>query len=438
MDLTPKQIVDELNKYIIGQNEAKKAVAIALRNRYRRSKLPTELKEDITPKNIILKGPTGVGKTEIARRLAKIVKSPFVKVEATKFTEVGYVGRDCESMIRELVEVSVRMVKEERQKEVREKVEENVNQKLFNIIYPLKKNPDYQTTIEEEKERVRQAMMKGEYDEEEIEVDIPVAKPRGIEILAGGGEVDLGSIFSDMMPQAKKKKKVPLKIAKQVMIDDECNKLIDNESVNFEAIQRAEQEGIIFIDEIDKIAVKGNSGSNGNDVSREGVQRDILPFVEGCSVSTKYGTVKTDYILFIGAGAFHIADIQNLIPELQGRFPIRVELDNLTKEDFFKILKEPKNAIILQYKELLEVDNVVLEFTDDALEAIALLAEKENETRENLGARRLHTLIEKLLEDISFNASGDFEKTKVVINKQYVEKVFDNTLKSFDLNKYIL
>ena len=438
MNLTPKQIVDELNKYIIGQNEAKKAVAIALRNRYRRSKLPTELKEDITPKNIILKGPTGVGKTEIARRLAKIVKSPFVKVEATKFTEVGYVGRDCESMIRELVEVSVRMVKEERQKEVREKVEENVNQKLFNIIYPLKKNPDYQTTIEEEKERVRQAMMKGEYDEEEIEVDIPVAKPRGIEILAGGGEVDLGSIFSDMMPQAKKKKKVPLKIAKQVMIDDECNKLIDNESVNFEAIQRAEQEGIIFIDEIDKIAVKGNSGSNGNDVSREGVQRDILPFVEGCSVSTKYGTVKTDYILFIGAGAFHIADIQNLIPELQGRFPIRVELDNLTKEDFFKILKEPKNAIILQYKELLEVDNVVLEFTDDALEAIALLAEKENETRENLGARRLHTLIEKLLEDISFNASGDFEKTKVVINKQYVEKVFDNTLKSFDLNKYIL
>ena len=222
------------------------------------------------------------------------------------------------------------------------------------------------------------------------------------------------------------------------MIDDECNKLIDNESVNFEAIQRAEQEGIIFIDEIDKIAVKGNSGSNGNDVSREGVQRDILPFVEGCSVSTKYGTVKTDYILFIGAGAFHIADIQNLIPELQGRFPIRVELNNLTKDDFFKILKEPKNAIILQYKELLEVDNVLLEFTDDALEEIALLAEKENETGENLGARRLHTLIEKLLEDISFNASGDFEKTKVVINKQYVEKVFDNTIKSFDLNKYIL
>ncbi|MBQ7307790.1 MAG: ATP-dependent protease ATPase subunit HslU [Clostridia bacterium] len=438
MNLTPKQIVEELNKYIIGQNEAKKAVAIALRNRYRRSKLPTELKEDITPKNIILKGPTGVGKTEIARRLAKIVKSPFVKVEATKFTEVGYVGRDCESMIRELVEVSVRMVKEERQKEVRAKVEESVNQKLFGIIYPLKKNPDYQTTIDEEKERVRQAMLNGDYDEEEIEVEVPVSKPKGIEIVAGGGEVDIGSIFSDLMPQSRKKKKVPLKIAKQVMIDDECNKLIDNESVNFEAIQRAEQEGIIFIDEIDKIAVKGNSGSNGNDVSREGVQRDILPFVEGCSVSTKYGTIKTDFILFIGAGAFHIADVQNLIPELQGRFPIRVELNNLTKDDFFKILKEPKNAMILQYKELLEVDNVLLEFTDDALEEIALLAEKENETGENLGARRLHTLLEKLLEDISFNASGDFEKTKVIINKQYVEKVFDNKIKSFDLNKYIL
>ena len=437
MSMTPREIVAELDKYIIGQDEAKKAVAIALRSRYRRSKLPEELKDDITPKNIILKGPTGVGKTEIARRLAKIVKSPFVKVEATKFTEVGYVGRDCESMIRDLVEVSVRMVKEEKQKEVKSKAEESVNKKLFDIIYPIKKNPDYTSTIDEERERVKNCMLSGEYDEEEIEVEVPNQAPKGIELVAGGGELDLGSIFGDMMI-GKKKKKLPLGIAKKILVDEECNKLIDNESVNLEAIKRAEQDGIIFIDEIDKIAVKGNSGSNGHDVSREGVQRDILPFVEGCSVTTKYGIVKTDYMLFIGAGAFHVADIQNLIPELQGRFPIKVELNNLTQDDFFKILKDTKNSLIMQYKALLEVDNIILDFTDDALTEIAMLAEKENENGENLGARRLHALIEKLLEDISFNASGDFEKTQVTINKQYVEKVFDNKLKSYDLNKYIL
>lgn len=438
MDLSPKQIVEELNKYIIGQDEAKKAVAIALRNRYRRSKLSPDIREEITPKNIIMKGPTGVGKTEIARRLAKIVKSPFVKIEATKFTEVGYVGRDCESMIRDLVEVSVRMVKEEKQQQVMEKAKEVVRKKLFEAIYPLKKNFEYETTLEEERNRVRSLLENGDYDDEEIQIEVPVQAPKGVEIVAGGGEIDLGSIFADMMPVSKKKKRLPLKVARQILIDEECNKLIDQESVNSEAIKRAEQEGIIFIDEIDKIAVKGNGGNGGSDVSREGVQRDILPFVEGCSVTTKYGTIKTDYILFIGAGAFHVADIQNLIPELQGRFPIRVELDNLTKNDFFKILKEPKNAMILQYKALLEVDNIILDFTDDALEEIAELAERENETGENLGARRLHALVEKLLEDISFNASGDFDKTTVVINKQYVDKVFDKKIKNYDLNKYIL
>ena len=435
MNLSPKQIVNELDKYIVGQLEAKKAVAVALRNRYRRSKLSKELQDDITPKNIIMKGPTGVGKTEIARRLAKLVNAPFVKVEATKFTEVGYVGRDCESMIRDLVEVSVRMVREEKKQSVKEKAMPIVNKRLFDLIYPKKKNEN--ALVDEDRERVLKALENGEYELDIVELDVAV-QPKAMEIsIASANEINLGDIFANMMPGGhRKRKKLTIKQAREQLLNEESSKLIDLDSVNSEAITRAEQEGIIFIDEIDKIAVKGTT--HNQDVSREGVQRDILPFVEGCSVSTKYGVIKTDYILFIAAGAFHIANVENLIPELQGRFPIRVDLNNLTKEDFVKILREPKNAITKQYSELLKVDNIELEFTDDALEEIALLAERENETSENIGARRLHTIIEKLLEDISFNADGSFETFKMTIDKNYVDNTFSSTLKKLDLNKFIL
>ncbi|MBQ0017219.1 MAG: ATP-dependent protease ATPase subunit HslU [Clostridiales bacterium] len=435
MNLTPKQIVEELDKYIIGQQEAKKAVAVALRNRYRRSKLPLELMEDITPKNIIMKGPTGVGKTEIARRLAKLVKAPFVKVEATKFTEVGYVGRDCESMIRDLVEVSVRMVKEEKKQEVLKKAEKIAYDKIFKEIYLTKKQENCED-VEAEKTRIMDELTSGKYDNETIEIDVLDA-PKNVEMIAGvGPDLNIGSIFEGIFPQKKKKRKVSIKEAKQLIVNEESDKLIDNDGVNSEAIKRAEQEGIIFIDEIDKIAAKGNSSNQ--DVSREGVQRDILPFVEGTSVQTKYGSIKTDYILFIAAGAFHVAKMEDLIPELQGRFPIIVELTNLTKEDFYRILKEPKNALIKQYTSLLKVDNIDLEFTDDALNEIAYIAEKENETSENIGARRLHTIMEKILQDLSFNASGDYPETKVVVDKEYIDKILNSQIKKYDLKKYVL
>ncbi|MBO4412888.1 MAG: ATP-dependent protease ATPase subunit HslU [Clostridia bacterium] len=435
MNLTPRQIVEELDKYIIGQDEAKKAVAVALRNRYRRSKLPQELMEDITPKNIIMKGPTGVGKTEIARRLAKLVKAPFVKVEATKFTEVGYVGRDCESMIRDLVEVSVQMVKAEKRQEVIKKAENVALNRIFKEIYLLKKQENCED-VDAEKERIMTALKNGEYDNEMIEIDVLDA-PKNIEMIAGvGPDMNLGSIFEGIFPQKKRRRKIIIKEAKQIIIAEESDKLIDNDGVNSEAIKRAENEGIIFIDEIDKIAAKGNS--SGQDVSREGVQRDILPIVEGSTVNTKYGNIKTDYILFIASGAFHVSKIEDMIPELQGRFPIRVDLKNLTKEDFVKILSQPKNAVTMQYAKLLEVDNINLKFTNDALEEIAELAEAENETQENIGARRLHTIIEMLLEDISFNATGDHPMLDVVIDRSYVQKAFSETKKKFDLKKYIL
>ncbi|MGD9901400.1 MAG: ATP-dependent protease ATPase subunit HslU [Spirochaetales bacterium] len=433
MNLSPKQIVKELDEYIIGQDEAKRAVAIALRNRYRRSKLNEELREEITPKNIIMKGPTGVGKTEIARRLAKLVKAPFVKVEATKFTEVGYVGRDVESMIRDLVEVAVRLVKEEKLQEVAVKTTEIVNKRLFDIIYPLKKEVDI--PAETQHEQIMQNLINGKYDEEMIELDV-VDSPKPVELMPGMEAVSIGNIFGGMLPQKKKHKKVTVANARKMLQAEESAKLIDLDSVNEEAIRRAEQEGIVFIDEIDKIAAKGSH--NGPDVSREGVQRDILPFVEGCTVNTKYGILKTDHILFIAAGAFHIAKLEDLIPEFQGRFPIRVELKNLTKEDFIKILEEPRNAITLQYIELLKVDNIDLTFTKDALEKIAEIAEKENDTSENIGARRLHTIMELVLEDISFNASGDHPEMQVVIDKAYIDKALKTTIKKYDLTKYVL
>ena len=437
MELTPRQIVSELDKYIIGQDKAKRAVAIALRNRYRRSRLSKELRDEITPKNIIMQGPTGVGKTEIARRLAKLVKAPFVKVEATKYTEVGYVGRDCESMIRDLVEVSVRLVKEEKLNEVREKAKNMVNTKLADILENTKKDDIIKQYGEYSREKLIEKLDRGEYDNEVIEIQIS-AQPKTIGVMGGGmgNEMDFSNVLGSIFPPQRKLKKVSISQAKDALIQEEADKLIDNENVNAEAIRRAEQEGIVFIDEIDKIA--GKSESKGPDVSREGVQRDILPLVEGCTVNTKYGMIRTDYILFIAAGAFHISKVKDLIPEFQGRFPIRVELQNLTKDDFYKILTQPKNALTMQYQEMLKIDNINLKFNEDALQRIAELCEKENEFSENLGARRLHTILEFLLEDISFNANGTQPMTDVVIDKEYVDKAFSDTTRKYDLKKYIL
>ena len=435
MNLTPKQIVERLDKYIIGQDRAKKAVAIALRNRYRRSQLTLQEMEEITPKNIIMKGPTGVGKTEIARRLAKLVGAPFIKVEATKYTEVGYVGRDVESMIRDLVECSVRLVKEERFKKVNEKAGNVVDNKLAKIVAEVRRADRGETPENIFEQNILEGLRKGYYDNELIEVEL-VDNPKPMELVPGGAEISIGSIFGDFMPKKKKKRKLSVKEARKLLLEEEANKLIDNDSVNEEAIRRAEQEGIIFIDEIDKIAAKGTT-SGGQDVSREGVQRDILPIVEGSTVMTKYGAIKTDYILFIAAGAFHVSKVSDLIPELQGRFPILVELDSLTKEDFVKILTTPQNAITLQYATLLRVDGVELKFTVDAINEIASLAEYMNATSEDIGARRLHTVMENLIEDVSFNAGGEMAK-EVVIDKTYVANKFKKELDKKDLKKYIL
>ena len=436
MEMSPKQIVNELDKYIIGQDDAKKMVAIALRNRYRRSQLKKELREEITPKNIIMKGPTGVGKTEIARRLSKIVNAPFVKVEATKFTEVGYVGRDVESMVRDLVEASIHLVKKEKYEEVREKSEERADAKIIDILFSTIK-PEVGEEIT--KEQIRENYFAGKYNGTMIEIEV-VDTPKQMNIMGGVGmEINIGEIMGGIMggPKRKTKKKLNVVQAKETLIQEEADKLIDMDSVNSEALSRAEQSGIIFIDEIDKITGKGGHGS-GPDVSREGVQRDILPIVEGCTVSTKYGPIKTDYILFITAGAFHLASVEDLIPELQGRFPVLVELNSLTKEDFEKILTNTENSLIKQYRELLGVDNIELEFTDGAIKSLASLAEMENLSNENIGARRLRNLLEKLLEDISFNASGDHPLTKVTIDEEYVDSHLKVNKREYDLKKYIL
>lgn len=435
MELTSKEIVNELDKYIIGQDEAKKAVAIALRNRYRRSKLNDKLKEEVTPKNIIMKGPTGVGKTEIARRLSKLVNAPFVKVEATKFTEVGYVGRDVESMVRDLVEASIILVKKERYKDVRQKSEDYATDRVVKSLLDGGKKNDDGTLCT--KEQLRELVKDGKLKDELIEVEV-TEQPKQINIMSGVGmELNMSDIFDGVMGRGKKRKtKKTVEEAFEIFVQEESERLIDQDSLTSEALKRAEQNGIIFIDEIDKITGKGNS--NGPDVSREGVQRDILPIVEGCTVSTKYGYIKTDYILFIAAGAFHVSKIEDLIPELQGRFPVLVELSSLTKDDFKKILMNTENSLIKQYKALLNVDNVDLNFTEDAIEEIAKVAEFENETSENIGARRLHNVLEKLLEDISFNASGDHPVVKVNIDKEYIASHLSNTLKAYNLKKYIL
>ena len=406
MDLTPRQIVEELDKYIIGQAKAKRAVAIALRNRYRRSQLPKELREEITPKNIIMRGPTGVGKTEIARRLAKLVKAPFIKIEATKYTEVGYVGRDVESMIRDLVEVAVRMVKDEKAHEMESKVSPIVENKLIDAICDTRRASDQSV----DKTIVTEELRAGKLENENI--DVLVADTPKPMVAIGGPEISLGSMFDGLLPQKHKKRKMTVARAREILTNEECDKIIDKDNVYAEAIRRTEEEGIIFIDEIDKIIGK-SGGSNNQDV-------------------------KTDFILFIASGAFHVSNIEDMIPELQGRFPIRVDLDNLTKDDFKRILSEPKNSVTLQYASILKVDNIDLHFTDDALDEIAEMAATENETSENIGARRLHTIMESLLEDISFNASNQMPLTKVNIDKNYVQNAFKETKKKFDLKKFIL
>ena len=454
--LTPKQIVAELDKYIIGQDRAKRAVAVALRNRYRRSKLPENLREDITPKNILMKGPTGVGKTEIARRLAKIVRAPFVKVEATKYTEVGYVGRDVESMIRDLVETSIRLVRDEKFEEVKATATNNANKKIRDLLLKNGKAKASgksatstakidENTVEivvEDKDNKKRAdeLLKeiedGKHEDDLVEVEVTEA-PKMIEIIPGAPDSNLNDMLDGFLPKRKKVRKITVAQARRNFVSEESDRLIDLDAVNEESVRRAEQEGIIFIDEIDKIAISRGNGS-GPDVSREGVQRDILPFVEGCTVNTKYGLIKTDYILFIAAGAFHIAKIEDLIPELQGRFPIRVELDNLTAKDFYNILTQPKNAITMQQAELLKVDNIDLQFEKDALQEIARIAELENENQENIGARRLHTIMESLLDEISYEADGNYPMSKVVITKELVQKVLASSVKQYDITKYIM
>ena len=436
MDLSPKQIVFELDKHIIGQAEAKKAVAIALRNRYRRSRLSPELREEITPKNIIMKGPTGVGKTEIARRLAKLVKAPFIKVEATKYTEVGYVGKEVESMVRDLVECAMRLVKEEKMEEVSVKANAAAEKKLLNALVEAKKADKGETATDVFRANILDGLRKGLYEDFVLEMDL-AEEPKTMELIPGGAAINLGSIFGEALPKRRKKRKISVKEARKLIVAEESDKLIDNDAVTSEGLRRAENEGIIFIDEIDKIAGKGNM--SGADVSREGVQRDILPIVEGCTAMTKYGAVKTDYMLFIAAGAFHVSKVEDLIPELQGRFPIKVELKSLTKEDFISILTQTEHSITDQYKVLLAVDNIDLSFTPEAIAKIAEVSVDINETSEDIGARRLHTVMETLLEDISFNAGGgNYPVVSVVVDEKYVDEHLSSITRDRDIKKYIL
>ncbi|BCB03346.1 HslU--HslV peptidase ATPase subunit [Bacillus sp. KH172YL63] len=465
-NLTPRQIVERLDQYIVGQKDAKRAVAVALRNRYRRSLLSDVLKDEVIPKNILMMGPTGVGKTEIARRIAKLVRAPFVKVEATKFTEVGYVGRDVESMVRDLVETSVRLVKEEKMVGVRERAAENANRRLVELVVPSKKKsasyknpfemifggnqPEGTTTEDDEKQeeislqeqrrRMEKKLLNGELEEEFITIDVEEQQASMFDMLQGSGMEQMGmnmqDALSNFMPKKKKKRKLKVKEARVVLTNEEAQKLIDMDEVTQEAIVRAEQSGIIFIDEIDKIASK-SSGQSSADVSREGVQRDILPIVEGSTIVTKYGSVKTDHVLFIAAGAFHMSKPSDLIPELQGRFPIRVELQKLSTEDFVRILVEPDNAIIKQYIALMETEGIQIEFSDDAIRRLAEIAYDVNQNTDNIGARRLHTIMEKLLEDLSFEAP-DITLETVEITPAYVNEKLGAISKDKDLSQFIL
>lgn len=459
--LTPRQIVEHLDKYIVGQAQAKKAIAVALRNRYRRSRLPESMIEEVVPKNILMIGPTGVGKTEIARRIAKLTGAPFIKVEATKFTEVGYVGRDVESMVRDLVEASIRTVKQEKMESVKEKAEKLANEAIVNVLVPSRKqqnsfkNPlemlfggqqqqqsstqqSEDASVEQQRRQVEWQLANGQLEEQMIEIDVEDQSPSMFDLFQVPGTEQMGMQMQDMLgsllPKRTKKRKLRIKDARKVLIQQEAQKLVDMDEVTQESIRRAENHGIIFIDEIDKIAGKDGRGP---DVSREGVQRDILPIVEGSTVMTKYGPVKTDYILFIAAGAFHMAKPSDLIPELQGRFPIRVELTSLRVEDFVRILTEPKNALLKQYIALLETEGVRVEFTPEAIQEIARIAAEVNQSTDNIGARRLHTILEKLLEDLSFEAP-DIHLEVVQITPDYVRQKLGTIAGNKDLSQYIL
>ncbi|AWW29793.1 HslU--HslV peptidase ATPase subunit [Echinicola strongylocentroti] len=462
--LTPRQIVHELDKYIIGQRDAKRNVAIALRNRIRRMMVKSELQKDIVPNNILMIGSTGVGKTEIARRLAKVANAPFTKVEASKFTEVGYVGRDVESMVRDLVEQSINLVKEAKNEEVKERAAENVEDVLLDILIPPVKSPGFSTSRttttssngdfdpekaseqelnEKTRERFREKLRNGELEERKVEIDVKQSNPVGVGMIGNGMMDDasmagLQDMLNGMMPKKTKKRKVTIAEARKILMEEEASKLIDFDEVKEEAIHLAENNGIIFIDEIDKVA-KSSKSSSGPDVSREGVQRDLLPIVEGSAVNTKYGLVHTDHVLFIAAGAFHVSKPSDLIPELQGRFPIRVELDSLTQEDFSRILREPKNALTKQYQALFDAEDVSLEYTDDAIEEIARIAFKINEDVENIGARRLHTVMSHLLNDFLFDVPDTIEaNAKIMVTKEMVGERLSSLAQNKDLSQYIL